>query len=337
MKTAVIGCGGVSAMHFIALSRLEDVEVSAVADIIPERADEKAEACNAKAYYDFDELLANEKPDVIHICTPHYLHTPMAVKALRNGINVFLEKPCSVSFDEIEELKRAQSESGKQLGICFQNRYNACVIEAKKIIDSGSMGKLLSARAILTWFRDEEYYSDDWHGTLEKECGGVMINQAIHTLDLLQYLAGKCVKINGHIFNDHLKGVIEVEDTATLQMELEGGVKALMYATTAYAENSGVMIEFALEKGKIRIDDEKLYIIDEKGNLINATEKAEASCVGKSYWGIGHNIIIEDFYNCLKTGEKFKIDAFEGSAAMKTVLSCYASSKENKTVEINQN
>ena len=156
MKAAVIGCGNISKMHFIALSGNPETEIVAVADIKPERADGMAEKYGAKAYYSFDELLEKEKPDVIHICTPHYLHTEMAVKALSKGINVLTEKPCSTTAEEVDALRKAQSESGKQVGVCFQNRFNSAVQNAKNILNSGSMGKVRAVRAFVTWFRDKE-------------------------------------------------------------------------------------------------------------------------------------------------------------------------------------
>lgn len=336
MKVAVIGCGSVSKMHFRALNESPETQIVAVADIKPERADRKAAEFGAKAYYDFDELLENEKLDAIHICTPHYLHTPMAIKALERGINVLLEKPCSVSLEEVEALRNAQDKSGKQLGICFQNRYNTCVQEAKKLIDSGEMGVVKSVRAFVTWDRDEEYYSDDWHGTLNKECGGVLINQSIHTMDLVQYLGGKCRKVTAHVSTDRLKGIIEVEDTASVLLGLENGVTAVFYATLAYAENSEVFIEISLEKGKLRIEGEKLFVIDSNGNFTKAASKPDIVYHGQHYWGSGHSVLINDFYYCLKTGEKFDIDAFEGGHAAKIVASCYESSKTGKTVEIKE-
>lgn len=336
MKVAVIGCGSVSVMHFNALKENPDTEIAAVADIKPERADKKAAEYGARAYYDFDELLANEELDCVHICTPHYLHTPMAVKALNKGINVILEKPCSVSMKEIEELRNAEKSSGKQLGICFQNRYNDCVREAKKIIDSGEMGCVKSVRAFVTWERGEGYYSDDWHGTLEKECGGVLINQSIHTMDLVQYLGGKCKKVTSHVSNDHLKGIIEVEDTASALLELENGVTAVFYATLAYAENSDVFIEITLEGGKLRLEGEKLYSIGKDGKLTEVTEKPDAVYHGQRYWGSGHSVLIDDFYYCLKSGDKFEIDAVEGGRAAMIVAACYESSKSGKTIEITE-
>lgn len=334
MKIAVIGCGNVSKMHFQALDENPDTQIVAVADIKPERADEMAEKFGARAYYDFDELIKNETLDAVHICTPHYLHTPMAIKALKAGINVLLEKPCSVSAEEVAMLRAAQRESGKQLGVCFQNRYNNCVQYIKGMIESGSMGSVKSIRAFVTWQRGEGYYSDDWHGTLEKECGGVLINQAIHTVDLVQYFGGGCKRLTAHVSNDHLKGIIEVEDTATILMELAGGATAVFYATTAYSENSGVFIEVALENGKLRLEGEQLYLFDENGGMTEICGRPDIIYQGRSYWGVGHSILINDFYDCIKNGEKFGIDAFEGGRAAQIVAACYESSKTGESVEI---
>ncbi|MBO5858654.1 MAG: Gfo/Idh/MocA family oxidoreductase [Clostridia bacterium] len=334
MKVAVIGCGNISRLHFITLSENPDTEIVAVADIKQERADASASKYGAKAYYGIDELLENEAPDAIHICTPHYLHTAMAAKALAKGIHVLTEKPCSATLEEVDALRKAQSLSGKQLGICFQNRYNGCVQKAKNILDSGEMGNVKAIRAFVTWSRDADYYADDWHGTLEKECGGVLINQAIHTVDLVQYFGGKCKALTAHVANDHLKGVIEVEDNASIRMELENGVTAMLYATTAYAENSDVIVEILTEKGKLRVEGEKLYSFNEKGSIVEIECGSNVVYHGESYWGNGHSALINDFYDCLKNGRKFEIDAFEGGHAAKIVAASYKSAASGKSINV---
>lgn len=333
MRVAVVGCGNVSGNHFSALKSMQNVEIAAVVDIKKERADEKAAQTGAKAYYDYEQMLLAEKPDCVHIATPHYLHTPMAIKALESGANVFLEKPCSVSPDEINALSQAQSKTGKQVGICFQNRYNKCVRRAKEIIDSGEYGKIEAARAFVTWSRGMEYYSDDWHGTADKECGGVLINQAIHTVDLMQYLCGRCTALEAHVSNDHLKGQIDVEDTASVRMELEGGIIAMLYATTAFSVNIEVFIEIFLENAVLRLEGEKLTLIkDDSPELL--VDRADKEFVGKDYWGHGHKAIIKDFYDCLEMGKRFPIDAVEGGRAAAIVLASYASSAKNERVEV---
>jgi predicted dehydrogenase len=331
MKVAVVGCGNVSVNHFAAIRDIPGAEAVAAVDIKKERAERYAHETGARAYTDFDEMLKTEKPDVVHIATPHWLHTPMAVKALDSGAHVFLEKPCSVTSEEADALAKAQERSGKQVAVCFQNRYNDSSITLKEIVDSGKYGKIKSVRGFVTWDRGREYYSDDWHGTLDKECGGVLINQAIHTLDLILFIAGPCKEVTAHVFNDHLKGIIEVEDTAYLRMKLESGICALLLATTAFSGNSPVMIEVSLENALFRLEGELLYKIAPDGKADILCARSDEQFSGKSYWGHGHKAIIRDFYNCIETGRKFSIDAYEGGKALKTVAAAYKSSRNNTT------
>ncbi len=333
MNIAVVGCGNISRVHFDVISKTPDAVVVATVDTVYEKAKKWADAFSAKAYTSFDEMLANEKIDTVHICTPHYLHTQMAVRALEKGINVLTEKPCSMTLDEVEILRDAQKKTGKKVGVCFQNRYNDCSVYVKNVIDSGKMGKVLALRGFLTWKRDENYYSDDWHGTLEKEGGGVLINQAIHTIDLLQHFGGGCNGVTAHIANDHLKGVIEVEDTATALLTMKSGANAVLYATTAFVTDSRVLIDIKFEKGTLRMEGDRLFEITDTGvNEIGETVQKET--VGKSCWGTGHAALIADFYDSIRNGRPFAIDAFSGGDAAKVVAACYESAKTNEKVII---
>lgn len=329
MKVAVIGCGNISRVHLKTIEQNPSLELAAAVDIKFDRAEAAAKEFGGKAYRSIDDMLQNETVDSVHICTPHYLHTPYAVKALQKGINVLIEKPCSVTLDELNQLREAQRLSGKAVGVCFQNRYNDCSQYVRQTVKSGEMGKVLSVRAFVTWSRGEDYYSDDWHGTLEKECGGLLINQAIHTVDLMRYLGGDCAAVTGHIVNDHLKGIIEVEDTATLLLEYANGAGGIFYGTTAYSGNAPVFIEVALEKGTLRMEGEKLYKIEADNSITEIGSAKAKEYIGQSYWGTGHNALITDFYECIQMGKPFSIDAFEGGEALKIVLCAYESSKNN--------
>lgn len=143
MKTCLVGCGGIAAVHGSVLTSGIDTEFVAAADIKPEKAQSYAENFHTKPYPSLESMLEAEKPDVLHICTPHYLHVPMAIYSLERNINVFMEKPPAISFDQLEELKKAAAKSEAQLGFCYQNRYNASIRAAKDLIDSGKAGKVL--------------------------------------------------------------------------------------------------------------------------------------------------------------------------------------------------
>ncbi len=332
MKVSVVGCGGISKTHLEILNKTESVTISSVVDTVKEKADAAALLYNCKAYYDFDTMLSEDKPDCIHICTPHYLHVPMAVKALNEGIHVLCEKPCAISADGLSQLRLAQLLSDAKFGVCFQNRYNDSAVLVKGIIENKKYGEVICARANVYWHRDEAYYSDDWHGTLLKEGGGVVVNQAVHTHDLMRYILGKKVKaVTAHVFNDCFKDIIEVEDTVHAVFEFEDGRKAIYSATVAFSENLPVLIDFICENATVRLEGDNAYLI--KDGMVEQLHLAEHDgIIGKDYWGKGHAALIKDFYDCIQCGRKFPIDAMEGGRAVDEFLAIYESSSKGEKI-----
>lgn len=335
-KACVVGCGNIARTHLSVLNELENVEIACVVDCVKEKADAAAEKYGCKAYYDFEEMLFESDVDCIHICTPHYLHAKMAQSALKKEINVLCEKPCGISENDLNVLKSAVLESKAKFGVCFQNRYNPCVKLAKEIIESGRHGSLVAAGGCVRWFRDESYYSDDWHGKKAKEGGGVLTNQAIHTADLLRYLVGDEVEfVSGHIFNDSLRGVIEVEDSATVRYEFKNDLVALFEASNAFPINSDVVLDFHFENGfRLYMSGQNLYLFDTDGNVSKLSENGDVGALGKSYWGNGHSALIKDFYRSLEESAEFPIGFFEGSKAVSEVLAVYRSSESGEKVKV---
>ncbi len=322
----------ISRNHFRVLKSLKNIEISSVVDIKKDRADAAAEKYGCKAYYDFETMLKEDKPDSIHICTPHYLHVPMAVSALEKGIHVLCEKPCAISEEGLRMLRQAQDESSANFGVCFQNRYTESVKAVKRLIDKRIYGKVVSVRGFVHWSRGEEYYSDDWHGSLEKEGGGVTVNQSVHTQDLMRYLAGSdTVSVTAHTFNDHLKGIIEVEDTVNALFTYENDVTALLNATTAFSDNLPVMIDVICKRATLRIEGDNAYVIM-LGRVKRLRVKDKGGFIGKSYWGNGHAPLIKDFYDCIEKGEPFPVDAYEGGKAVEEFLAVYKSSESGEKI-----
>lgn len=338
MNICLVGCGGISKCHLAAIDSMKNdgARLIAVCDIIPERAMKAAGEFGCKAYTDYDEMINCEAADVVHICTPHYLHVDMAVKALEKNINVVLEKPCATSFEELKKLYTAADNSKAQIAVCFQNRYNPSTVFAKKVIDEKTYGDVYSARAFLSWKRDEDYYNaDDWHGTKEKECGGVLINQAIHTLDLLTYLIGKETKsIDAKVSNFHLKNKIEVEDTASIYYKFKDDSRAVFYATTAAGVNSKPLVDINYpDKVTLRLEGDSVYLLDSEGCTLLFSEKNHKDeFVGKKEWGNSHCRLIADFYDCVKTGRRFELNAHEAGRAVSDLLAAYESSEKDETV-----
>jgi len=310
MRSAIIGCGDIAHVHAESIRKLYPEGLAAVCDIVPDRAEEMSSLYGAKAYYDLDTMLSEEAIDVLHICTPHYLHTPMTIQALERGVHVFMEKPPVINEEQWKELKLAvvRTEGKARLGLCFQNRFNKSVCYVKKKLENGTYGKILGARGLVTWSRDAQYYENSsWKGSWEKEGGGALINQSVHTLDLLQYLIDqKPVSIKTVMDNQHLPGIIQVEDTVASYITYQDS-RACFYAANSYAADVPPLIELECEKARVRIEDRTVTVWaqgKEKRELIFK----EQDCTGKSYWGSGHLQCIHSFYESVEKGTKFSMD-----------------------------
>lgn len=325
-RVALVGCGNIANVHAALLSGMENVELCAFADCRKERAINFAERYGkgvARAYESLEELLVSEKPDVIHICTPHFLHVPMAVKALDSGCAVFMEKPPAMTMEQFEQLKEAYGRNNNYLGVCFQNRYNASTRKMDELLGEGRLGEVKGGRAFVTWNREAEYYGySDWRGKLSTEGGGVLINQSIHTLDLLLHWMGEPEDVEASACNHHLNGVVEVEDTIEIFLRFPGGKRVCFYATTAYVSDSPVLLELECARGRIRLEEEKISVKYCDGEEEIYFLKA-GDIPGKSYWGSGHAACITDFYRCLESGTEYMNNLSSVENTMRVMSKAY--------------
>lgn len=325
-KVGIVGCGGIAGVHASVLKQMENVELCAFADCEGSKAESFAGTYgggNAGAYEGLEEMLAKAAPDVIHICTPHYLHVPMAVECLNKGLSVFMEKPPAISAEQFAGLEQAVRKSGGRLGICFQNRYNQSTLKVDELLCEGSMGEILGARAFVTWNRTADYYTQSgWRGTWDKEGGGALINQAIHTLDLVLRWMGVPVRVEASMRNHHLKDIVQVEDTVEAFMEFEKGKRAVFYATTAYAANPDALIELVCEKGVIRLEGERVWQSFHDGTEKSYNLRLQEG-LGKSYWGSGHAACIADFYRCLEDKKPYGNDLFSVQNTFEVMVKIY--------------
>ncbi len=320
IHAAIIGCGSVAPVHAHALKQLSNVELVACADTNMERAQRLAREYGIRAYASMEELLNSEQVEVVHLCTPHYLHTPMAGLAATRGIHVLTEKPPVINREQWAQLKK--TSEAVRVGVCFQNRYNEGVAQMKKLLAEGALGKALGARAFVTWTRDQEYYENSgWRGKLATEGGGALINQAIHTLDLMVYLMGKPSRVESSLSNHHLKGIIEVEDTLEVYMAF-GQAPGLFYATTAYCMNSPVLLEIACENGTLRLEGQALSLLWKDGRTQRLEYETPLN-VAKDYWGGSHITCIADFYDALEAGRETPLGLDKIKDTIETLFAIY--------------
>lgn len=334
LHAAVIGCGLISKNHLKALNNVEQASCVAVCDIEREKAEQAAKQYGiAKIYTDYHEMLADPDIDVVHICTPHFLHAQMAVDALKAGKHVLCEKPMALSEEDAKEMIAARDDAGKQLAVCFQNRYNEASVYMKELLESRRLGKVLGARGQVTWNRKPEYYTQSpWRGRWATEGGGVLINQAIHTFDLLQWLTVPVKTVEARISTMRLKGTIEVEDTADILMTGPEGERLLFYASNCYVKNAPVELEIICEQGSVKMTGN--VVVTEENGRVTTKDYSSGTVFGKDYWGSGHGFLIDDFYRCIRNGERFPVGGEEAIISVRLLEAVYRSAKEGTAVKI---
>lgn len=328
IKVCLIGCGVISDNHLVSISLLDNVEVTALCDIVPEKAEAKKEKHSLKCniYSDYLEMLDLEKPDAVHILTPHYLHTEMTLEALKRNINVFLEKPLCIKSEDIEKIIRAEEKSQAKVCVSFQTRYNETTKIASKIAKED--GGVANAYATIIWNRDDSYYAQgDWRGKWSTEGGGVLINQAIHSLDLLCLFLGIPKNIQAICSKLQHCDKVEIEDTAECIIEFENGKTATVFATTNFHGHDSTVLHLETKNHNIIISDGNIYLDGEK-----LVTEAEDSYLGKKCYGNSHIHLIKDFYDSLANGRNLPIPPSSAQHALKILLAAYNSN--GKTISI---
>lgn len=326
MNIGIAGLGAIAPLHIRAILN-RGQKITAICDVDAARCKKINDEFNlgAKEYSDYNQMIDSGEVDVIHVCLPHYLHSEVICKALSKDIHVLCEKPLAINFEQLNDIEKAVKNSSATLGVCFQNRYNASVLYLKEFFKGK---EITAATANLVWQRDEKYYaSGAWRGKKQYEGGGVMINQAIHSLDLLQWFCGMPETVIAHCSNNSLQGVIDVEDTAYGLFSLKNGGNFVINATNAAKNCFTIISMFHAGDDTVELSGDNLIV---NGKFV--TKSDGTPIFGKEEWGVGHNNLIREFYNCLEKGEKFPIDFYEASKTVKLILKMYQSNGEKVNI-----
>ena len=284
-------------------------------------------------YEYFDEIL-DKDIDVVHLCLPHFLHPVMAIKAMKAGINVLTEKPIATCLQDADRMIRTAEETHVKLGVIFQTRYTKSVEKLREMIQRGDFGKILTARSYLTWNRPLDYYSgSDWKGTWNKEGGGVLIDQAIHSIDRVRYMLDSDVEwIDGSVHN-YVHHFVKVEDAADAAIMFKNGCLYNLYACNIYGADSPINIELIGEKGRLGLkQDMGYYELD--GTYAEIRNTYETTNVGPDYWGSSHHLQIRDFYRSVREDLPVAIDGLEGRKTLEMVKGIYLSSARRERISL---
>lgn len=332
MKAAIIGFGTISAVHIDAIASNPGMELAAICDVNEELA-QKVPA-GVKFYTDYRQMVREVQPDVVHNLLPHYLHYPVTKELVEMGCNVFCEKPIALNSQQAElfcQLEREHPEV--KIGVCLQNRMNETTEELKRIIDSGEYGKVIGVRGFVPWRREQGYYqAQPWRGTWKYAGGGSMINQSLHTLDLLYYLCGDVKKLHAVVGQTNEYGV-EVEGDVIARLEFANGANGLFFATNNNWINESVQIRVAMEKAVFHIEDNTLYRVhpDSSREVILRAPKLEGI---KFYYGASHARLIARFYKAVKENTDDYIHISDGAMVVRLMDSIFRSANTSALVEV---
>ena len=334
-QVGIIGCGNIYRMHAHPLSHMPETTLKAVCDILPDRARAAADLYGCAAYTDYKEMIAREELDAVHVCLPHYLHPETVVYALEQGLDVLTEKPMSIDYADALRMRAAASRTGRRLGVIFQNRYNPGSVLIRQALQDGRLGQIRGMRCEVAWRRDQTYYdSADWRGRWDTEGGGVIINQAIHTLDLMRWLSGREVASASAAIAHRGATAVEVEDTAEGLIRFSDGLQGLFYLTINYSTDARTLLELDCEKGVARLEGARGVLLFQDGRTEQADEDgADAARFGggKDYWGFSHYRQIEAFYRD-ETGADVAGTCTEALKTQAMICAIYESAKTGRTV-----
>ncbi|HRR95202.1 MAG TPA: Gfo/Idh/MocA family oxidoreductase [Candidatus Ratteibacteria bacterium] len=342
VRIGVIGVGGMGSAHCLIIKEIEEGELTCVSDVEEEVAKKKGEEFGVKSFTDYRELIKSGLCDAVIVATPHWFHPEISVFAFENGLHVLSEKPIAVTVSAADRMIESAEKNNKIFAVMYQRRAEWLIRKAKEIVTNGKIGEIIKAVCIDPWYRSQAYYnSATWRATWIGEGGGVLINQAPHTIDIFTYLAGLPSKVEAKTrtkLHD-----IEVEDEVSAFLEYRNGAWGYYYTSTCepvgpfYLEVSG-------DKGKIVIRGDQITFYNYETPIKEFTEKApdmwasmkteEEKIIASSNFETGHKVIIKNFVRNILYNEKLIAPGKEGLNTIEFMNACILSGKKNKVVNI---
>lgn len=323
---AIVGSGAIAPIHAEVISTTRGAKLAGIYSRSSARGQDFAATFNCISYETYDALLADNEVDVVVICTPSGAHASFAISAAAAGKHVIVEKPLEISLEQADEMIEACRKYGVQLGCVFQRRYSPGVVKLKQLISEGRLGKVQFAGCYIKLYRSQEYYdSGAWRGTWELDGGGVLMNQGIHYVDLLQYLAGPVSQVSAQCATLGHKR-IEVEDTAAAVLAFSQGAVGVLEATTNAWPGLMSRIDIYGSEGTAVIENEELIYFK--------LRSGEEFCALPSSGKIGdspavshycHGELYRQFTDALCGGNLIPIDGYESRKALEIILAVYKS------------
>jgi len=341
MKFGIIGAGMISHFHARAITDMTGGSLHSIFNRNIHRAEKLASEFGARAYSDIDAFLADPELEIVTVGTPSGAHLDPTLAALNAGKHAIVEKPLEITTERIDQLIRAAQQNGKTLAAVLNRRFHPGMDAFKKAADDGRFGVLTSASAYIKWYRDQAYYdSAAWRGTWSLDGGGALMNQSIHTVDALLYLAGSAKRVTANTACLAHKN-IEVEDTCIALVEFENGARGVIEASTCTWSKNGhpARIQLAGTEGSAFLADESFEIWDFKTPQPQDAEIRRTLMKGQEA-GLGandptsintyqHQRNFEEVVQAIAEGREPSTSATEARKSVELITAIYQSAQNN--------
>jgi UDP-N-acetyl-2-amino-2-deoxyglucuronate dehydrogenase len=336
ISIGLIGGGNITETHARAVRAVSGVEIAAVYGSNSQSVAHLCREHGGTPYQDFDAFLKHRPMDLVIIGSPSGLHATQGISAAKQGLHVLTEKPIDITTARADALISAARQAGVKLGTIFQDRMKPDVRRFKQWIDTRVLGKILFVDARVKWYRPPEYYSaSKWRGTLALDGGGALINQGVHTVDLLLFLLGDVTRVQAHTAT--LLHKIEAEDTALATLEFANGAAGVLHATTAAYPGYPRRVEISGSEGTVVLEHDRIISAD----LRNVPSDFAVSAIGDRNQSAssaavtdvrGHQSVIEDFLRAIHQNTSPACDGAEGRRSIALVEAIYKAARNPSRV-----
>jgi predicted dehydrogenase len=339
IRFALIGCGRIAKRHaeLLGTGQVAGACLTAVCDVVPERAQAFATTFGVPAFQSIDEMLKRTDIDAVSVLTPSGMHADHTVKVAKSRRHVVVEKPMALTLTDAQRMIEACDESGVRLFVVKQNRFNVPIVKARDALEAGRFGRLLLGTVRVRWCRDQAYYDQDsWRGTWLQD-GGVLANQASHHVDMLWWFLGDVESVHARALKALVN--IQAEDTAVATLKFRNGALGIIEATTAARPRdmegslsvlgSGGAVEVAgFAMNKIRT----WQFVEGSPTDQEVVEKYSVN--PPNVYGFGHQAYYEHVVDCLANGTRPLVDGHHGRQSLELVMALYESIASGAEVQL---
>jgi UDP-N-acetyl-2-amino-2-deoxyglucuronate dehydrogenase len=346
-KFALVGAGVIGRHHGLVMSQLAGrLELVAVADVDLDRATALTDERGGRPYPSLAAALDAEEVDVVVVCTPTGLHGEVAIEALAAGKNVIVEKPAEITVARTDEIIRARQKAGTLVTVISQHRFDPATEKVLAAIEAGELGRLTSGIASIDWWRGQSYYdSGGWRGTWELDGGGALMNQGVHTVDLLVAALGRPVEVfayTGTLAHER----IEVEDVAAGVVKFESGALGILHATTAAYPGLSARLQVHGDRGSAVIDNDAMAFFEvtpvgaaPEERMMGGTQaigggSGDTASSNPGMLSDAHRLQYLNFLGALAGTEKLRVDLETNRQSVAVITAAYESARTGKPVTL---